>query len=280
MAFDFNLYRSLIYVGLSKEEYRVKLNHWLYKYHLNESLSNFGPYCTQYSYYPCFPTPEEGDRFGSRKMQMTEHYWLVDEHMPEMKNRALTEYMPMDVLRWQGCIPDIGDDTSMNAESGDAGRAVGGDNGCPPFIFSFIPVNWEQDLKGSGRTAEDGPNYRWQFLISYPDGVDKAEGEKWFEEEVVPVFRDSPLVIRFLTSKVCVNYGAKGYDRVVGIWFEGPDEWYQVAVEGTKNMKKPSWAEQDEFPFLRPQFNIASVFLGDIPSMSTGATGRGYVTMR
>ena len=34
MAFEFNLMRSLIYVGLAKEEYRPKLEEWLYKYHV------------------------------------------------------------------------------------------------------------------------------------------------------------------------------------------------------------------------------------------------------
>ncbi|EQH25788.1 hypothetical protein QKW_0001, partial [Clostridioides difficile DA00210] len=49
----------------------------------------------------------------------------------------------MDVLRWQGCIPDVENKrVHENAESGDAGRAVGGDNGCPPFIFAFVPINW------------------------------------------------------------------------------------------------------------------------------------------
>ena len=273
MAFEFNLMRSLIYVGLAKEEYRPKLEEWLYKYHVPESISKFTPYCIKYAFYQAYPTPPEGDRFGPRKMQLTEHYWLVDEHMPEMANNIYNEYMPMDVLRWQGCIPDV--DTAavhQNAETGDAGRAVGGGD-FPPFIFAFVPINWEEDFKGAGRTPEDGPNYRWQFLIQYPDGVDKAEGEKWFYDEVVPYFTKSVFVNRFVSSKVKVNYGA--------LWFEGPDEWYQAAVVLADRMvKKPEWAQQEHFPFLKPQFNIASIFCGDRATSDNLSQYRGFITMR
>ena len=123
MAFEFNLMRSLIYVGLAKEEYRPKLEEWLYKYHVPESISKFTPYCIKYAFYQAYPTPPDGDRFGARKMQLTEHYWLVDEHLPEMANNIYNEYMPMDVLRWQGCIPDV--PTQSMHENAETGKSDG-----------------------------------------------------------------------------------------------------------------------------------------------------------
>jgi len=283
MAFEFNLMRSLIYVGLAKEEYRPKLEEWLYKYHVPESISKFTPYCIKYAFYQAYPTPPEGDRFGARKMQLTEHYWLVDEHLPEMANNIYNEYMPMDVLRWQGCIPDVDSaEVHMNAETGDAGRAVGGGD-LPPFIFAFVPINWEEDLKGKGRTPEDGPNYRWQFLIQYPEGVSKEDGEKWFWEQVVPYFQQSKYVNRFVSSKVKINYGAPTaqFDRLCEIWFEGPEEWYQAAVvEAADKIAKPAWAQQDQFPYLKPQHNIASLFLGDRATSDNLSQYRGFITMR
>ncbi|AXU48271.1 alpha-glucosidase, family 31 of glycosyl hydrolase [Clostridioides difficile] len=282
MGFEFKIMRSLIYVGLAKEEYRPKLMDWLYRHHIPDSISTFGPYCTKYAFYQAYPTPNEGERFGVRKMQLTEHYWLVDEHMPEMANRIMTEYMPMDVLRWQGCIPDVENKrVHENAESGDAGRAVGGDNGCPPFIFAFVPINWEEDFRGKGRTVQDGPNYRWQFMIKYPDGISKEEGEKWFYDEVVPYFTNCCYVNRFVSSKIMINYGATAFDRVSELWFEGEEEWYKAVVEETKSfIKKPEWAQEEEFPYLKPQFNIASVFLGDIATMDAYSQYRGYIPMR
>ena len=106
---------------------------------------------------------------------MTEHYWLVNEMEPEMRNKAIAEYMPMDVLRWQGCVPDT-DETPHENLDGDVGRSIGGDNGCPPFVFAHVPISWEEDFKGKGRMVCDGPNYRWQFVIQYPDGVSEEEG--------------------------------------------------------------------------------------------------------
>lgn len=282
MAFDFKIMRSLIYVGLAKEEYRPKLMDWLYRHHIPDSISNFSPYCTKYAFYQSYPTPPEGERFGAREMQLTEHYWLVDEHMPEMAHRAMTEFMPMDVLRWQGCLPDIdASEMQKNAQTGDAGRSVGGGD-YPPFIFSFVPINWEEDFKGAGRTVEDGPNYRWQFLIQYPAGVDKAEGEKWFHEAVVPYFVKCPYVHRFVSSKVAINYGAPtaAFDRVVELWFDGEEEWYKAAVENADHIEKPVWAEQDRFPYLKAQHNIASIFTGDMATMDAYSQYHGYITMR
>lgn len=281
MAYEFNLMRSLIYVGLAKEEYRHRLEEWLYKYHVPEGISKFVPYCNKYAFYQCYPTPPEGDRFGHRKMQLTEHYWLVDEHLPEMANNIFNEYMPMDVLRWQGCIPDVeSEETHANAATGDAGRAVGGGE-YPPFIFTFIPINWEEDFKGASRTPEDGPNYRWQFMIQYPAGVSKEDGERWFYEQVVPYFQGSKYVNRFVSSKVKVNYGAPSaqFDRVCELWFEGPEEWYKAAVAEC-TIAKPEWAEQEKFPYLKPQFNIASIFVGDRTTSDNLSQYRGYITMR
>ncbi len=70
--------RSLIYVDVAKEDYRVKLENWLYKYHIPDSISQFGPYVSKYAFYQALPVPEGGERFGAIKMQLTEHYWLAN----------------------------------------------------------------------------------------------------------------------------------------------------------------------------------------------------------
>ena len=60
----------------------------------------------------------------------------------------------------------------------------------------------------------------------------------------------------------------------------GPEEWYQAAVAGTASLKKPAWAQQETFPFLKPQFNIVGMFLTDIPTCDNLTQFRGYITMR
>lgn len=291
--------RSLIYVDVVKEQYRHKLQNWLYKTHIPDSISQFQPYVTKYAFYNALPTPPEGERFGTIRMQLTEHYWMNPEQAaPRIK--AFTEVFPLDVLKWQGTIPD--DNSDANLEGNDA-RATGGDNGMPPFIFAFVPVWWEEDFKGKERTVNDGPNYRWQFLIKYPEGITLEEndkwyheqvirhpgsashlnihpGDKWFYEQVIPAFKDMPEVKRILTSKVIQSVNDCPFQRVVEMWFDGPEEWYQAAVVKAKEIAKPAWAQYDLFPYLKPKFEIASLFLSDYAASDNLTQYRGYITMR
>lgn len=278
MRYEFRPMRSLIYVDVCREQYRHKLQHWLYGHHVEDSISKFGPYVMKYAFYNALPVPPEGERFGTRRMQMTEHYWLLNEMKPEMKNNAISEYMPLEVLRWQGCVPD--QDTGDSQLTGDEGRAVGGENGCPPFVFAHIPINWEDDLKGAGRLIGDGPNYRWQFVMRYPDSITPEEGDRWFYEEMVPYFQQRDETVRMLSSRILQDVVGCKFHRAVEIWFDGPEEWYAAAVEGATAMKKPSWAQQDVFPFLTSQFHIVGMFLTDIASSDNLTQFRGYFPMR
>ena len=279
MGFEFCPMRSLIYVDVCKEQYRHRLQHWLYGHHIQDSISNFGPYVTKYAFYNALPVPPEGERFGTRRMQMTEHYWLVNEMKAEMRTKAIAEYMPLDVLRWQGCVPDT-DETPKQNIDGDAGRAAGGDNGCPPFVFAHVPISWEEDLKGAGRMVCDGPNYRWQFVLQYPEGVSMEEGDAWFHNEVVPYFVSRPETTRILSSRIMQDVVGCPFQRLVEMWFEGPEEWYAAAVAGAGHLARPAWAQQERFPFLKPQFNVVSMFLTDIPACDNLTQFRGYITMR
>ena len=82
--FKFEPMRSLIYVDCVSEDYRPKLQRWLYKTHIPDSISQFEPYVTKYAFYPSFPIPPQGDRFGYARMQLTEHHWLVSDLDPRL----------------------------------------------------------------------------------------------------------------------------------------------------------------------------------------------------
>lgn len=270
--------RSLIYVDCVKEEYRHKLQHWLYYYHAPESIAKFEPWVTKYAYYNALPTPPEGERFGTYRMQLTEHYWMVNPMSQESLVNSLNEYFPMDAMIWQGTIPENAKEDGFMAD-GETARSTGGDNGCPPFIFAFLPIFWEKDLKGVGRTMVDGPNYRWQFLVSYPEDH-KEDGDAWMMNEVLPTFAAMPEVTRIMTSKVKKEINNCHMDRCVEMWFDGPEEWYHCAVENAAAFTKPEWAEYGKFPYLRPQFQFASLFLTDIATSDNLKQYRGYLPMR
>ena len=61
--FKFEPMRSLIYVDCVSEDYRPKLQRWLYKVHIPDSISQFEPYVTKYAFYPSFPIPPQGVHF-------------------------------------------------------------------------------------------------------------------------------------------------------------------------------------------------------------------------
>jgi hypothetical protein len=269
--------RSLIFVDCVREEYRHRLLHWLYAMHVPDSISKFGPYVQKYAFYNALPVPPEGERFGTRRMQMTEHYWLLNEMTPEMRVNAFTERMPVEVLRWQGMIPDDGTDLSKAANmDGDTHRASGGGE-MPPFVFAHVPINWEEDFKGAERTLDDGPNYRWQFVVQWPD---PEAGERWFRETLVPYFQARPEVNRFLSSKILQDVVGCKFHRLVELWFDGPEAWYAATVEGTKTLEKPAWAQAERFPFLKSNFNIVGMFLPDMAASDNLTQYRGYITMR
>jgi len=278
MGIEFTPMRSLIYVDCVREEYRHKLKHWLQYHHISESISQFQPYVTKYAFYAALPVPEKGDQFGAYRMQLTEHYWLVNPLSQDLAVHAFSEYFPKEVLKWQGTIPD--DDDEAEFFAGDDARSTGGNNGMPPFIFAFLPISWEEDLKGCGRTIEDGPNYRWQFMLKYPDGVSCEEGDAWFREEFLKVFETADTVTRILTSRVKQEINHCSFQRVVEIWFEGPEEWRDTIDEAMKTVAKPAWAKCDVFPYLKPKFEIASLFLTDTPDSDNFTQYRGFISMR
>lgn len=278
MPIEFNPMRSFIYVDVKHEEYRHRLHHWLYYHHIPESIAQFQPYCTKYAFYDALPVPEGGERFGTIRMQLTEHHWLVDIMNPMLKVKAFREYTPIEVLKWQGTVPEETGDVLL---TGDAGRATGGDNGCPPFVFAFCPMWWEEDIKGEGRMIEEGANYRWNFAMRYPDGVSAEEGDKWLFGEVFPYFAEQECCTRILTSKVKQEINKCPMSRVVEMWFTGPTAWNRIAVQNSAQIKRPLWAgEEDVFPYLKSGFEIRGAFVMDYASCDAYSQYRGYVTRR
>ena len=128
---------------------------------------------------------------------------------------------------------------------------------------------------------EDGPNYRWNFAMTYPEGVMAEEGDKWLYEEVFPHFAAEACCTRILTSKVIREINNCPMHRVVEMWFTGPTAWNRMAVETADRVKAPAWArEGDVFPYLKPGFEIRGAFVTDYPTCDAYSQYRGYVPRR
>ena len=59
MSFEYRPMRSVIYVDCVKEEYRHRLQRWLYYTHVPDSINKFAPYCNKYTFYNALPVPPE-----------------------------------------------------------------------------------------------------------------------------------------------------------------------------------------------------------------------------
>ena len=275
---DFYPVRSLIYVDLAHEDYRIKLENWLYRYHIPDSISQFGPYVSKYAFYQALPTPPGGERFGTVRMQMTEHYWLANPNdiREFVHHKALTEFFPKDVLVWQNNIPK-----EENFEGDDARSTKGNEElGTVPFIFAFVPVWWEEDFKGEGRTVEDGPNYRWQFVVRYPEGISQEEGDKWIKEELIPAYTEQDECLRCLSSRIIKEVNNCEFDRLVEMWFPCQSAWVTATENASKKVAKPAWAETQDFPYLKKSYGISGIFLSDIARSDNMTSYHGYITMR
>ena len=280
--FKFEPMRSMIYVDCAHENYRPKLEKWLHKVHIPDSISQFEPYVTKYAFYPSYPMPEGAERFGYARMQLTEHHWLVSDFDPRLGTKAIAETFPLDVLVWQGNMPASalgGGQLEAEGDTGNAARQMNNEEG-NPFIFCFLPMWWEKDIKGKGRTLEDEANYRFNFTIGFPEGVDKEEGEKWLFDEVIPIMEAAPECTRILASKVKKEINNCVMDWVVEAWFEHETDWKKVMVGDMEKLEKPEWAMTDTFPFLKPRHNVCSVATADYTPYNNLASYRGYIARR
>ena len=79
MAVSYQPMRSLIYVDVVKEDYRHKLKHWLHRYHIADSISQFGPYVNQIRLLP-------GPSHPARRRKIRDH--------PHAAHRALLDDQP------------------------------------------------------------------------------------------------------------------------------------------------------------------------------------------
>lgn len=278
MAIEFNPMRSMIFTDLAKEQYRHKLLKW-HMLHVEDSIAQFEPYVTKYAFYQALPVPPEGERFGAARFHLCEHHWMTNPFTPEFANKAFAEVMPVEVLKWQNSIPDDDMKDSDNMD-GDKFRSSSGKKGGRPFVFGFHPLSWEEDIKGKQRTIEDGANYRFIFMIQWPEGTSEEEGEAWLREEVFPKFAAMPEVTRILTSHILQEVNNCPYQRVVEMWFEGPEEWYEACVVKAKDIKKPAFAQEDKFPYLAAMYNFTSIFITDIPYSDNYTQYRGYIPKR
>jgi len=242
---------------------------WLYKYHVAESISQFAPYVTRYCTYRALPVPPDGEDFGTYNWIMTEHYWLINPIPPH--GLAFGEHFTPEFME---CTRQPVDNDLRDP------RWKGTPEGYHPIVFAFHPVFWEQDFKGSQRTIEDGPNYRWLICFKYPEGVSPEEGDDWFLNKLAPQFVELPQLNRFITSKILDEPRMCPFYRIAELWFDNSKQWHKAIVENKDKFAKPFWAKNSPFPYIESYKDFVGIFLLDRPESDHLTQFRGYITTR
>jgi len=248
---------------------------WLYKVHVEDSISKLKPYCSSYCTYRALPVPPSGEDYGTYNWIMTEHHWLINPSKywgPEGRINAFGERFSPEFLEITRQPPS----NELRNTNWQGTR-----EGYHPIVYIAAPLFWEKDFKGSIRTLADGPNYRWLIVLKYPEGVERKEGDEWFMNKLAPQIAELPQVNRFITSQVLNNGFINGpWDRVAEIWFDNSKKWYEAIVSNADKFEKPSWAKYGVFPYLEPYVDFTSIFLLDRPESDHFNQFQGYITTR
>ena len=267
--------RSVIMVAVRDDSDLPAAYRWLYKYHVPESISQFEPYVTKYSTYRALPLPKGAEEFGTYNWIMTEHYWLINPFSTSKSANsdgiAFAETYSKEYL-----------EITRQPTQGDLRPAnwLGSQAGYHPTVFAFLPMFWEDDIKGKTRTPEDGPNYRWMIAFRYPEGVSQEEGDKWFRDSFATELAKLPEVNRIISSRVLNTPRVSPFQRVVEIWFDNSKQWEKAISEVKGKLQKPSWAKYDKFPYMEPYKDFVGEFLLDKPESDHLTQYRGYNTTR
>ena len=266
--------RSSLMVSVRDDSDLPAAYRWLYKHHVADSISQFAPYVTKYATYRALPIPPGGEEFGTYNFIMTEHYWLIDPFSTSAEGvpvgLAFTEHFTDEYLEITRQPTGLGLRPS---------KWMGSRDGYHPTAFTFLPMFWEDDFKGP-RSIEDGPNYRWQIVFAYPQGVSCEEGDAWFKEVFAPAICDLPQVTRFISSRVLNSPRKSPFHRLAEIWFENSREWEAAMAAVADKVAPPAWATYDRFPFFEPYKDFVGIFLLDRPEADHLQQFRGYVTTR
>ncbi len=264
--------RSVIMVSVRDDSDLPAAYRWLYKHHVSDSISQFAPYVTKYATYRALPLSSSAIHFGTYNFIMTEHYWLVDPfcQSDSPKGVAFNEFFSDEYMQITRQPTGLGLRPT---------EWMGSQDGYHPTVFLFLPMFWEHEFKGP-RSIEDGPNYRWQFAITYPQGISPDEGDKWFLSELMPAFCELPQVTRALSSRVLDNPRKSPFHRLTEIWFENSKEWEAAIRTVAGQIRRPEWATYDRFPYFEPYRDIAGLFLLDRPESDHLQQFRGYNTTR
>lgn len=226
---------------------------WYYRCHGPQIARRYGPWLARFESFRPVPLPKDMDeeKIGYTNWLTTVGYWRE--------------------------MPDEMDGGNQALSSPKA----------PARNFSaFMPPLAEDDWKGAEYAPEEKPCLRLLQLWSYPDGVNKKAADQEYCEKIVPQICEMEEVYRFFGSRTMedeihlpghwkaeemermMKNGSKfdhQWDRMAELWFETFDDM-RAYIKNAESFEKPSWMQQESYPFLRPYENYVCTVLMERPA--------------
>ena len=209
------------------------LDDWYRTVHSREAMLFVGPWLRRYWAYRGYDVPPEADVVGAVRYRLTE-MWYGSLAERDEANRA---WYPLSAPPTTLANPN---------------RAR----------IAQIHVPAVPDERFVDRWPRERPDYlRWTFFLRYPEGVDAATGEEWFNDSFAPALAKATGVRRFVCARsVDPPKGAKSWVRMCEMWFDDYPAW-KHAVLDSPQLAPPPW--KSVFPYLP----MVSIFTAQAPDM-------------
>jgi hypothetical protein len=246
------MYKSMVMHQLDYN-YIAACEEWYYRCHGPQIARRYGPWLERFESYRPVPLPQDFDAnvLGYTNWLTTIGYW---REIPQ-----------------EGAKGEM----AMSAPKADARN------------FSvFMPPQFQDDFKGSDYAPEEKSCLRMVVMWSYPQNVDKDAADAEFCNVLAKEIASVDSVYRFFSTRAIpeeihlpgtwkketlarmmqnARESDHQWDRVAELWFETFDEVRSFFAEA-KNFTRPSYAEQEEYPFLTPYDHYISTFLLERPA--------------
>lgn len=236
------------------------MERWYYKDHAPEIVRRYGPWLTRHESYLPVDAPAEARAFGFYNWRVTDGWW-----------REIPKPGPQGALSFT--VPPA----------------------IPEVAACFVPAQPSEDFMGAHIQPHEKQVLRWFCLLKYPDGVSRAEGDKWLVGTHAPEVMKQPGLYRFFShrtvdeeirlpgtwppdalDRVLATLHPK-WDRLVELWYESFDDWRRAVIDEPPDYTPPPWATHDRYPFFRPRTDFVSSFILERPTDEFWRDARGYL---